>query len=84
MAPSEELMQSVCQRRDGRLNPSPFGRRFPEGADEGAGRVRWRCVDSALTPTPLPKGEGLGHDAVLQQSREAEVPGFLSDQTCVC
>jgi len=60
------------------LFPSPSGRRWPEGPDEGTAeagkhvcnRQQWSfftlavfscitCLRRTLTPTPLPRGEGL-------------------------
>ena len=39
--------------------PSPFGRRCPEGADEGSDELEMSSFCRTLTPTPLPTGEGL-------------------------
>src|SRR3546814_15749461 len=42
--------------------PSPSGRRWPIGPDEGTAKRRWfepLRLRRTLTPTPLPRGEGL-------------------------
>jgi len=49
------------------LFPSPSGRRCPAGTDEGVGD---RAYSDALTPSPLPGGEGLAARVLVKRSAE--------------
>src|SRR3546814_11484727 len=66
--------------------PSPSGRRWPIGPDEGTAKRRWfepLRLRRTLTPTPLPRGEGLKlrppAEGKLPMPRAIYLPAFAMD-----